>query len=73
MERDADADTVRGRALDDARGAVIAEGCDYSAAGATHWRIVRSRRGATNQADLEVDGVIQATGCARDLRRWARC
>jgi hypothetical protein len=50
--RKPDADTLRRRALHDARGQVLREGCTYTALGITPWRVVRSVRGRTNQVDI---------------------
>jgi hypothetical protein len=62
-----DADTIRRRALEDARGTVLRQIDVYSASGTRHWQIVRSVLGRTNQLDLILDGHVVATGGARVL------
>lgn len=54
--RPVNADTLRRRALDDARGAVLREGRTYTTAGETHWQVRRSISGRVNQVDIVVDG-----------------
>lgn len=70
--RGIDAETARWRALDDARGQIIAHGCVYSADRATPWEIRRSLRGRVNQVDLFVCGRIFLTGSLRAARRSVR-
>jgi hypothetical protein len=78
MERGPDAETVRWRALDDARGQILAHGCRYSASGAVVWEIRRSLRGRINQVDLILAGKLWRTGSLRTARRamksgkWAK-
>ena len=67
-----DADTVRRRALDDARGLLLREGVTYRAGGETHWQLRRSLRGRVNQVDLVVDGVVWRTGARRDADKAVR-
>jgi len=65
----ADADTLRRRALDDARGQIVREGVTYSAdRGETHWSLRRSVHGRIDQFDAVVDGVVTRTGSLRRLR-----
>lgn len=61
-----DADTLRWRALDDARGALLRHGATYTAASVTHWELRRSRRGRVNQVDLLINGTLWRTGALRD-------
>ena len=68
LARGADADTVRAWALEDARGQVVAEGCDYAAGWVVPWRVVRSRRGRVNQVDLVVGSCCVLTGSWREVR-----
>ena len=70
--RPVDADTLRRRALDDARGLLLREGVTYRADSATHWRLHRSFRGRVNQVDLVVDGAVWRTGARRDADRAIR-
>jgi hypothetical protein len=65
MALGADADTLRSRALYDARGRTIRQGCDYSAAGEKHWVVIRSVRGRTDQIDLLRNGRLFRTGGIR--------
>jgi hypothetical protein len=67
-----DADTLRCRALDDARGLLLRHGATYTAAGVTRWELRRSRRGRVNQVDLIVDGIVWRTGARRDADRAIR-
>lgn len=57
-----DADTLRWRALHDARGMVLREGATYRASGATTWCVRRALRGRVNQVEILVDGIV-----------WRRC
>ena len=63
-----DSDTLRRRALDDARGQIMREGCVYSAAGETHFTVRRSVQGRTNQYDLTHNGVVVLTAGSRELK-----
>jgi hypothetical protein len=72
MERGIDAETAHRRALDDARGQLIREGCTYSASAEQHWRILRSVRGRTNQRDVIVNGQLFKTCGPRRLPAWLR-
>lgn len=69
MLREPDVDTMRWRALHDARGRVIREGITYTATGATAWQLTRSIRGRVNQVDLRVAGVVRRTGSLRAALR----
>jgi hypothetical protein len=69
----ADADTLRRRALYDARGQVVREGVTYSAdRGETHWSLRRSVDGRVDQFDSVIDGVVVRTGGLRRLRELKR-
>jgi hypothetical protein len=57
--RPVDADTLRRRALDDARGKVVREGCTYRAAGLTQWQVRRALGGRTDQFELVVNGRVR--------------
>lgn len=70
--REPDADTLRWRALHDARGQVIREGVTYTAGKETRWLVCRSRAGRTNQVDLVVDGTLRRTGAMRTALRAIR-
>ena len=59
MERGADADTLRSRALHDARGTVIREGITYRSTGETKWVIRRSVTGRTDQYEFVANGKIK--------------
>lgn len=67
-----DAETLRRRALDDARGALLREGCTYSNAGEQRWKIIRSLRGRTDQRDVFVNGELFRTCGPRRLPVWLR-
>ncbi len=74
MERGPDWDTVRMRALDDARGQVLRHGVTYSTAHPTGqpWTILRSKRGRTNQVALHVGSTLARTCSLRDIERGMR-
>lgn len=67
-----DAETLRHRALDDARGQLLREGHTYSATAVTHWKIVRSVKGRTDQRDILVNGEVFRTCGPRRLPVWLR-
>ena len=72
--QDPDWDTIRCRAMDDARGRVIREGCSWTGDRLHQWRIVRSVNGRLNQVDLIV-GNWQRTGSMRSALaalRWGK-
>lgn len=70
--RGIDAETAHRRALDDARGQLVREGCTYSATGEQHWQVVRSRHGRTNQRDVLINGQLFRTCGPRRLPAWLR-
>ncbi len=74
MERGPDAETVRMRALDDARGQVLRHGVTYSAAHpeGQPWVILRSKHGRTNQVDLHVGELLVTTCGLRSIERGMR-
>jgi hypothetical protein len=67
IERGPDADTLRKRALDDARGQLVREGCTYAATGETQWQVRRSTEGRTDQFDLVANGSVFRTSGPRNL------
>jgi hypothetical protein len=71
MERGPDPETVRLRALHDARGEVLRHGVTYSTAHpkGRAWTILRSKAGRVNQVDLHVAGALFATCGLRTLER----
>lgn len=69
MARDPDLDTIRSRALHDARGQLLREGCTYRAGRVVPWQVVRSRAGRTNQIDIIVAGRVWRTCGNRTLKR----
>ena len=75
MEREPDFETQRLRALWDAKGQTIREGCTMRAAGTTHWILRRSVHGRVNQVDLLIDGQLWRTGALRSALsaiRWQK-
>jgi hypothetical protein len=70
--REIDADTLRLRALHDAKGQTERQGCDYSASGETHWQIRRSVAGSVRQRDLVLNGRCVRTGAKRTADRAVR-
>lgn len=69
MERPVDADTLRWRALHDAKGIVLREGVTYRASGVTTWQLRRSLDGRVNQVDLIINGIVWRTGARRDAEK----
>lgn len=67
IARGVDAETARRRALDDARGAVLREGCTYTTAGDTQWQVRRSITGRSDQFDLVANGEVARTAGKRRL------
>lgn len=67
-----DAETLRRRAMDDARGQLLREGRTYSATAITHWQIVRSVKGRTDQRDILINGEVFRTFGRRRLPAWLR-
>lgn len=57
--RPVDADTLRWRALNDARGQVVREGCTYRASGLTHWQVRRAVGGRTDQFEFVANGRVR--------------
>ncbi len=71
MAREPDADTVRRRALHDARGQVLREGVTYFGDGRiVPWCVRRSLRGRTNQLDIVAGGAVWRTAGARRISGW---
>jgi len=71
MERGPDADTLRRRALHDARGQIVREGVTYHGNGrVTPWCVRRSVAGRTDQFDVVLAGIVWRTGGARLLAGW---
>lgn len=63
MERGPDADTIRYRALHDARGQVLREGVCWKDGKELRWQVRRSVHGKVSQYDLVSNGhVIQTCG-----------
>ncbi len=67
-----DADTLRQRALADARGQLLREGRTYRASGVTHWSVVRSVQGRIDQRDILLNGELFRTCGPRRLPAWLR-
>tara|TARA_R110000868_G_scaffold394400_1_gene665726 strand:- start:1914 stop:2204 length:291 start_codon:yes stop_codon:yes gene_type:complete len=67
IERGVDADTLRRRALHDARGQIVRHGCTYYATGEVHWEMRRSRRGRSDQLDYIENGAVELTGGPRRM------
>ena len=66
----ADADTLRRRALYDARGQVVREGVTYFGDGReTPWLVQRSMEGRSDQFDVLVSGKLWKTGGTRDINK----
>lgn len=72
MERGVDADTLRRRALHNARGQLLRQGCTYSATGEQHWCVIRSVRGRIDQRDVLVNGELFKICGPRRLPAWLR-
>src|SRR5574343_1102988 len=71
IARETDADTVRRRALHDARGQIVREGRTYFGDGRViPWVVRRSLVGRVDQFDVIVRGHLWRTGGARWVRRW---
>ena len=66
-ERGPDADTMRKRALFDAKGTILREGCTYTAAAETPWQVRRSVKGRIDQLDLIANGSLVRTSGPRKL------
>ena len=63
---------MRMRALWDAKGKVLREGCTYTADGETKWAVRRSLRGRVNQIDLMANGEVVRCCGRRGLPRRFR-
>jgi hypothetical protein len=73
MERGPNAETVRRRALHDARGDVIREGITYRGDGRIiPWCVRRALGGRVNQVEIVVDGRVWRTGGARRIAALLR-
>lgn len=59
MLREPDADTLRYRALHDARGQVVREGVTYRASSITIWQVRRAVAGRTNQFEFVANGRVK--------------
>lgn len=57
--RPVDADTLRRRALHDARGQVVREGCAYRSSGLTRWQVRRAVGGRTDQFEFVANGRVR--------------
>ena len=65
IERGPDAETVRMRALHDAKGQVMRHGIIYRATGITEWVVRRSLAGRVDQFDFVANGVVKLTAGPR--------
>ncbi len=63
-ERGPDADTMRKRALHDARGELVSDGASYINGKERSWQITRSFSGRTDQFDVVINGSLRDT-CGR--------
>ena len=72
MAAGVDAETIRRRALDDARGTILRHGCTYTAGAETAWQVVRSIAGRMTQFDLVANGTTIRTAGRRRLPRRFR-
>ena len=72
MERVPDADTLRQRTLEDARGQTLREGVTYGDGRVIAWRVRRSQTGRTNQVDVLANGRVRETCGARAVARRLR-
>ena len=70
MERGPDAETMRKRALFDAKGAILREGCKYSIDFDENWQVRRSIEGRIDQQDLLSNGQPFVTGGPRIIAKW---
>ena len=67
----ADADTLRRRALHDARGQIVREGATYFGDGRiVPWSVRRSVCGRSDQLDVFAGGALWRTGGPRLVNRW---
>jgi hypothetical protein len=72
LAREPDFETVRARALHEARGRLLREGRTYFAQACTHWQVRRSQHGRTDQRDVIVNGKLWRTCGPRRLPAWLR-
>ena len=75
IARPVDADTLRWRAMHDAKGQLLREGCTYTATTVTRWEARRSVLGSVKQVDLIVNGQFWRRGSMRAVNaaiRWSR-
>jgi hypothetical protein len=64
-----DADTLKYRASQNARGQIERHGVNYTASGSHTWEIRRSIAGSIDQVDLVIDGITWKTGGRRTAER----
>lgn len=67
IARGPDAETVRMRALHDAKGQIVRQGCTYRATGTTHWHVCRSVSGSVRQFDFVTNGRLKLTAGRRQF------
>ena len=67
IEQGVDADTLRRRSFQDARGKLERSGTTYDATGAHTWEVRRSIAGRINQHDFTIDGNYLLTAGVRRL------
>ena len=65
IARGPDAETVRMRALHDAKGQVVRRGTVYRSSGTTEWIVRRSLAGNVHQFDFVANGVTKLTAGPR--------
>lgn len=70
--RPVDADTLRRRALEDARGMVLREGATYRASGVTHWQVRRAVRGRVDQFEFVANGRVRLCAGRRKFPKHFR-
>lgn len=70
IERTPDLETLRLRALHDAKGQIIRQGCTYRSTGETHWIVRRSISGRIDQFDFIANRRLKLTG---GPRRFPAC
>jgi len=72
MERGPDAETIRRRAMEDARGTVLRHGVTFFGDGrVVAWEIRRAVRGRIDQLEVVVDGRVWLIGGRRAVRQRA--
>lgn len=68
-----DADTLRRRALHDARGQIVREGVTYFGDGrVVPWCVRRSIAGRVDQFDVIANGQLWRTGGQRKIKTWTQ-